>query len=327
VRLPNSCNLWVAKTASQTIYYKGKTTEGFSMPKLFNSIVFALVAFALGAANALAADAGNSAETVVVTATRKLAPEVLESRASQFVDSRARLTQIEQVARWRDPICPTAEGLPPAFNTFISDRVRAIAAKAGAPAEKSCKPNVEIMFTADPQKMANEVADHSPWLFGTHLSSSARHLATVSHPIQAWYVTATREQSGRQTTDTPFDPAGVTGTNRKVFGSRLGEDKSSVFENVLVVADSAKLAGHDVGTVADYLAVLALAQIDQAAGCAALPSVADTFSACTGQTAVDSITDADMEYLKALYATTPNVPGVTARSDMARRISATLNAK
>jgi hypothetical protein len=148
-----------------------------------------------------------------------------------------------------------------------------------------------------------------------------------SHPIQVWYVTATREQSGRQTADTPFDPVGVTGTNRKVFGSRLGDDKSSVFENVLIIADSAKLAGHDIGTVSDYLAVLALAQVDQVAGCAALPSVTDAFSQCTGETAANSITDTDMEYLKALYATSPNVPGSTSRADIARRMSEGLTAK
>lgn len=294
------------------------------MSKHWNSAGFALAVLAFGATGAGAADTASSAETVTVTATPKLTADVLAGKAAKFVDARTRLTQIDQVARWRDPVCPTADGLPPAFNTFISDRIRAIAVRAGAPAEISCKPNVEIMFTADPQKMANEVADHSPWLFGTHLSSSARHLATVTHPIQAWYVTATREQSGRQTADTPFDPVGVTGTDRKVFGSRLGNDKSSVFENVLIIADASKLAGHDVGTVADYLAVLALSQIDQSAGCAPLPSVTGTFSNCAGETAINTVTDADIEYLTGLYATSPNVPGATARNNIARHMAEVL---
>ncbi|HVU22285.1 MAG TPA: hypothetical protein VHE09_16255 [Rhizomicrobium sp.] len=294
-------------------------------PGHFAGLALAILTFAT--TGTIAADAGSSAGIVSITATPKLASDALASGTTKFVDSRTRLTQIDQVARWRDPICPTTDGLPQAFNTFISDRIRAIAAKAGAPAEKSCKPNVEIMFTAVPQKMADEVADRSPWLFGTHLSSSARHLATVSHPIQAWYVTATLEPSGRQTTDTPFDPVGVTGTNRKVFGSRLGENKSSVFENILIVADASKIAGHDVGTVADYLAMLALSQIDQSAGCAPLPSITDAFSACTGAGAVNSLTDADLEYLTGLYAVSPNVPGATARSDIARHMAGALAAR
>ena len=296
------------------------------MPKRMHSLSLALALAALGASVAVAAETAMSADTVSVTATTKRPADALAGSAASFVDTRTRLTQIDQVARWKDPVCPTADGLPPAFNTFIADRVRAIAAKAGAPVEKSCKPNVEIMFTADPQKMANEVADRSPWLFGTHLSSSARHLATVSHPIQAWYVTATREQSGRQTTDTPFDPVGVTGTNRKVFGSRLGNDKSSVFENVVIIADASKLAGHDVGTVADYLAMLALSQIDQSSGCAPLPSITDAFSNCAGEAAVTTLTDVDLAYLTGLYATSPNVLGSTARNNIARQMTDALAA-
>jgi hypothetical protein len=274
---------------------------------------------------AFAAD-NTAAETVIVTASRNLDAGTLNALSSQFVDSRTAMTPIKQVARWRAPICPTAQGLPPAFNKFVSDRIKAIAVKVGAPVDPSCKTNIEVMFTPETQKMANEVADKTPWLFGTHLATSAAKLAAVSHPIQAWYVTATVDPSGQQRTDDPSNAVGVTGSNRKISGSRLGANKTSVLENVLIIADAAKLAGHDVGTVADYIALLALSQTQAGDGCAPLPSVADAMvSGCSKQPAPESITDADIAFLKGLYATQPDVLGSLARADISRRVAQDLS--
>jgi len=275
---------------------------------------------------ALAADT-TAAETVIVTASRNLDANTLSTLSSDFVDARAGLTPINQVSRWRAPVCPAVQGLPPAFNKFVADRIQAVALKIGAPYEASCKTNIEVMFTPETQKMANEVAQKSPHLFGTHLSTSALKLSTVTHPIQAWYVTATIDPSGQQRTDDPTDPVGVMGNNRKIDGSRLGAKKTSVLENVLIIADASKLAGHDVGTVADYIALLALSQMRADDGCAALPSVADAMaSSCSKQPAPQSITDADVAFLTGLYATSDNVLGSIERADISRRVARDLGA-
>jgi hypothetical protein len=279
---------------------------------------FALLA--LAAPNAVFAADNIAAETVVVTATRNLDANTLGTLSSQFVDSRTALSPIRQIARWRAPVCPAVQGLPPAFNKFVSDRIKAIAVKVGAPVDASCKSNIEVMFTPETQTMANDVADKTPWLFGTRLTTSAMHLATVNHPIQAWYVTATIDPTGQQRTDDPADPVGVMGSNRKISGSRLGANKTSVLENVLIIADAGKLAGHDIGTVADYIALLALSQMQPSDDCAALPSVADAMAAsCSKKPAPDSITAVDTAFLEGLYATQPDVLGSIARADIARR--------
>ncbi|HTT97356.1 MAG TPA: hypothetical protein VMF58_04865 [Rhizomicrobium sp.] len=284
---------------------------------------FALAALTV-CGGAFAAD-NTAAETVVVTAS-KVDAATLNNLSSQYVDASTALSPIKQVARWRAPVCPSVQGLPPAFNKFVADRIQAVALKVGAPYEASCKPNIEVMFTPETQKMANQVAEKTPWLFGTKLSTSAAKLATVSHPIQAWYVTATVDPSGQQRTDDPSDPVGVMGNNRKIDGSRLGAKKASVLENVVIIADAGKLAGHDVGTVADYIALLALSQVQANDGCAALPSVADAMaSACSKQPAPDSITNVDVAFLKGLYATQPDALGTIARADIARRVSQDLS--
>ena len=61
--------------------------------------------------------------------------------------------RIGQLARWSDPVCPVAIGLDPAFNAFVVKRVNEIAARAGAPMpdKQPCQPNIEILFTPNPQ--------------------------------------------------------------------------------------------------------------------------------------------------------------------------------
>jgi hypothetical protein len=290
------------------------------------SIAACLAALATASAAMGAEQGGATAETVVVTATRD-DPATLDADAARFVEARTALTPIKQVARWQAPLCVSVQGLPPAYDAFIAARIRAVAAKVGAPVDKSCKPNVEVMFTPDPQKMASDVADRSPWLFGAQYATDAKRHAIVSHPIQPFYVTATLDPQARQRTDAIDNPTGVMGDNRKVEGSRLGEKKRSVFENVLIVADSAKMGGADVGTVADYMAVLALSQVQVLESCAPLVSVADALaSSCARQPAPVSITDADVAFLSALYTGDPEQLGSLARSDIARRTVQTLAA-
>jgi hypothetical protein len=59
-----------------------------------------------------------------------------------------------------------------------------------------------------------------------------------------------------------------------------------------------------------------------------LPSVADAMaSSCSKQPAPESITDADVAFLKGLYATQPDVLGSAARADIARRVSQDLGGR
>jgi hypothetical protein len=264
------------------------------------------------------------AETVIVTAP-KLDAATLDEAAPAFVEARTKLSPIHQVARWRAPLCPSTEGLPPAFNDFVSARMRAIAARVGAAAEKNCKPNVQVIFTADPQKAAEQVAEHSPWLFGMWYGTDALRIAKIDRPIEAFYVTASVESSGRQMTDHPDAPVGVTGSNRALYDSRLGQNRMSVFENVLIFADRAKISGYDVGAVADYISVLALSQVEPGDGCSGLPSIVDLLAeGCTGDRKPNSLTSVDEEFLKALYETDPRRAGLSARTNIARRMAAVL---
>jgi hypothetical protein len=128
-----------------------------------------------------------STEHVTVTGTRSRA--VLQD----FVQSLASPGRITgKLARWEDGVCPVTVGLKPQYADFISRRIKDVAAQVGAPvnARPSCKPNIEIVFTTKPQALADRMRREDQLYLGYHDNSSqADALATVRHPIQAWYTT------------------------------------------------------------------------------------------------------------------------------------------
>ena len=208
--------------------------------------------------------------------------------------------RIDQLSRWNDPVCPVAIGLDPAFNAFVVKRVTEVAASIGAPTPttQSCTPNIEIIFTPNPQGLLDGVRKHAPRLLGFHWHADAKSLATVKHPVQAWYATATASGSGEDFLDDSCCsmPSGA-------LGSRFTNGYVSHFKGVLVVADAGKVAGYKIGSIADYVALIALSRPGAPDQCQPLPSITDLMSPACGDDPVrQSLTEADRAYLKALYA-------------------------
>jgi hypothetical protein len=92
-------------------------------------------------------------------------------------------------------------------------------------------------------------------------------------------------------------------SGQTVTGSRLGDGRSSELYNVLIVAEPAKLLSYEIGTLADYAAMLALAQPSLDA-CEELPSISNLLAPnCTATT--ERLTDGDLAYLRSLYKMGP----------------------
>src|SRR4051812_36813847 len=118
----------------------------------YNTAKRSMAAFAL-LLSAAAASAQPSAtpgkpglptENVTVSGTKSR--EVIQD----FVDTFAARTHvIDKIARWETGICPITEGLPLRDSMFVTQRLKEVAAKVGAPVstDKACKHNVEIVFT------------------------------------------------------------------------------------------------------------------------------------------------------------------------------------
>jgi hypothetical protein len=303
---------------------------------------------ALGQTPAPAPSPPMALESVTVTAT-KASQEAIDS----FIITRATATRVaNKLARWRRAICPETRGLGPTYAKFVTGRIREIAENIGARVsdDPTCTPNIEIVFTTAPQELLDSVRKEHPSYLGYYDNDSqAQKLATVSHPIQSWYTTATGDLTGEPQVDggkkqgvefqalsmTVTAPGGLgtapsmqtfsmpSATARSTTGSRNGDGLSSEFFHVLIVAEPAKLFAHDVGTIADYIAVLALSQPGSPDTCETLPSVTNLLApGCT--TTAHTITDGDLAYLRGLYKMSPTATLQGQRNEMRFQMEKTL---
>jgi hypothetical protein len=278
--------------------------------------------WALGSANRGFSQSEGSANTnplpelpsVTVTAPKPPAPEQLAGDSvHKFIAAHSRPAVITgQLARWHVGICPTTSGLTPGFNSFVSARIEAIAAIVGAPHQElgHCRANIQIFFTAEPEKAIDTFAKRGPVLLGFHYPRETQKQATFSHPIQGWYVTATEGDDGRIGLDEAVPIQRGTPENRMPattppgrLGTRLATGLNSFISNVLIIANAKKISGHTIGSISDYLAMLILSQTKSPDTCGNLPSILDLMASnCDERERPDAVTAGDLAFLHALYA-------------------------
>jgi hypothetical protein len=252
-------------------------------------------------------------QEVTVTANR-LDKNVLEHVIiPRFVESHGKPNpKTNQVGRWIAPftICPKIRGVKPAAQDYVTRRIFAVATRVGAPVEVNpqCKATVEVIFTPNPQDQVSYFARHYRKILGV-TAGSLKERQTFKNQIRAWYQTATHTDNGwgEDLDDTLMDPT-MVGARMAVNAQGPTDDQrftagtSSGFANVLVVVDSKQVTTYSLNAISDYVAMLVLSRTAQD-GCSVLPSIIDLLSPdCSGRPAPESITSADIAYLKALYS-------------------------
>jgi hypothetical protein len=247
-----------------------------------------------------------AAESVTVTAT----PLPHRSAVDEFIYSYpVPVRTTDKIGRWKTGICPVVEGLPPRFAAFVTRRLTAIARNAGAPvnADPKCRHNIEVIFTDKPQVLADDLRkNHRPYLGYFDNLHQADELATVKHDIQVWYLTATVGSNGFVRVDNPRADF-LNGMNEgHVFyaagGGRLNNGISSSLYNVIIAADLSKLGDYEMGSLADYIAMLALSQPKSFDACWEVPSITNLLSRdCEPARKTATISDNDAAFLHGLY--------------------------
>jgi hypothetical protein len=286
-------------------------------------------------------------ESITVTVTKPS-----EAAIKDFVETRAAPTRVlGSMARWKREICPRTIGLGGTYAKFVTQRIRDIAVAVGAPvnADPACRPTIEVVFTTTPQAFLDLVRKSGPVFLGYHDNSSqAEALAKVTHPIQAWYTTESLDYDGLPQVDRgtcnggttlntlPIQlggdlqgPQGVVQLNlpcaviMHASGSRLNNGYDSGFYNVLIVGEPAKLMDYEVGSLADYVAMLALSQPASLDSCQQLPSISNLLAkGCAYASA--KITDGDLAYLSGLYKMPSGLALAAQRSELRYQMKKTL---
>ena len=290
-------------------------------------IVFALLLSAAAASAQAPAPPEKSAlptENVTVSGTKSR--EVIQDFVNTFA---ARTQLIDKIARWETGICPITEGLPLLDSMFVTQRLKEVAAKVGAPVstDKTCKHNIEIMFTRTPQALLDNVKKNQEDFLGYHDGPEQRdRLATVTHPIQAWYTTATQDTNGFTQVDLSMTASSGPGLPFQVpcrgagmcthympsakmhssTGNRLNSGLRSDFYNIIIAVDINKVGQQDLDSVSDYIALLALTQPASLDICPPLSSIVSLLAKdCEGHTS--RLTNSDMTYLQGLYKMNPEM--------------------
>lgn len=250
-------------------------------------------------------------ESVVVTGTRS--PQALYD----YVGAVAAPTRLAgKMARWEVPICPVVMGLNANAVQFITRRLREVAAGAGAPvhSDPKCRPNIQIVFTTTPQALVDDIRKTKGDLLGYFDTlKQLDQLATVTRPIQAWYMTATRDARGQLQIDTPRT-MGIEMTLQAnippvwlpqarafaVTNSRLGDGLRANLHHVTIIADPTKLLEYEMGPVADYVTMLALSQMVSPERCQSLPTITNLLAEGCPRIP-HGLSDIDLGYLRGLY--------------------------
>jgi len=262
------------------------------------------------------------------------AQTVPDAAIGEFVDSHASVARLGKIARWENGVCPSVAGLPPNFVKFITKRVREVAASAGAPVDPSetCQANINIVFTTKPQGLLDGIRAKEPVMLGYYSSSEqADQMAKVNYVIQAWHATQTVDLRGNVLIDSRYTEnsgSAMSARAKSSTGSRLGDGMHSSYYRAVVVANPDKLGDYEIGTLADHIAFVALAQPTTPDACTALPSILDmTNAACRKEAPVKGLTPADTGYLRGLYQIDPGATLRTQKDGIMFRVKEALTAR
>ncbi|HEY2008933.1 MAG TPA: hypothetical protein VGH23_08095 [Rhizomicrobium sp.] len=263
-------------------------------------------------------------ENVIVTEPRLRTEKALDNF---IIDHAAQTRLVGKIARWKTGICPITIGLPDKFNLYITQRIIRVTMGAGAPLDKNepCRPNVAVLATPQPQKLLDFVRAKRPALLGFHYRAQAQQIATMRLPIQAWYSTATEDFDGLIMADLPSGDLGygvmssIGNVPRlRVSGSRTGNGLKSEFSAAIVVVDTSKIAGQEIGPLADYIAMLALSQGQYYDTCQNVPTITNLMSSgCGAEMKPAAMTDVDLTYLRGLYRMAPEGDYIGERASIA----------
>jgi hypothetical protein len=237
-------------------------------------------------------------QEVTVTAHRA----ELAARVSKFVDEIADRENGEGLPRWKAPVCPLVSGLPRQEGEFILGRVSEIARTAAVPlARENCRPNLYILVHPRPARLFQAMEKRNfGFTFGDDppAPSVIDRFMAIPQAVKVWYTSVERTPDGLflhncgETKCTPPSPEASRFTSSVVW--QLG--------HVFVVVDATRLKGVSRGQLADYVAMVALADLKPGAKLANTPTILKLFDGAP-QAAPAGMTDWDQAFLKSLYAT------------------------
>jgi hypothetical protein len=244
-------------------------------------------------------------DTITVEAQRYR--KDLEKRVRQFLSSAIVFHQDWAFARWRQPVCPIVVGFLKEQGESLVGRVTEIARQAGVPlAPAQCTANFAVIATQDPYLLINLWRRRNPRLFDNRYGEAQyRRFLDVSRPVRVWYNAVFVSRDGE-----PFwaDTVNEDGSAKRIYtrpghlGGLLHYPDVRVINTAIIIVDMSMLHDNTVGQLADYIAVVGLAEINLDKDLGNAPTILHLFSA-SGQSSDAGLSVWAQAFLKSLYST------------------------
>jgi hypothetical protein len=250
-----------------------------------------------------------SLDQITVEARRERA--ALERAVSGYVSAIAVAPFQESLARWRIPVCPLVAGLPREHGEFILNRVSQIAREAGVPlASEHCRGNFYVVVTSNPDALLKAWMKRDGSMFGDAGGTKIRGFLKAASPVRVWYNANLETAEGLPLTGngnslapmrSTAQPLKDVPTNSHALGFRLAHDDVRDLTSVIVLIDTERAKGISFGQLADYVALIGLAELRLDAAVGDAPTILNLFGG-SGK-APPGLSPWDESFLKALYHT------------------------
>jgi hypothetical protein len=240
-----------------------------------------------------AASAPDSLETVEVVSSR----EVVRRQIFDFVSQVTR-REGDLVGRWTDAICPLVVGVSDPQTEFMRERLIDVYAEVRNRPKKDaaqCRPNLFIIITDDPDAMLAGWKDRDPGMFRWKSRSGVSRSSGVT-AVRTWH-NAIEAPSD----DSPLNVSDHKPPQGKLKDSRIQSSAAEHIEAVVVLVDSRSTRGVTVAQLADYVAIVSLAQVDASADLGETSSILQLFREPRPATLPAGLTEFDHAFLNALY--------------------------
>jgi hypothetical protein len=257
------------------------------------------------AAAAPSADEKSPLPTITVAARRQL-----QKQLSHYVATVVTHDLHDSLVRWDAPICPLVAGLSRERGEFILARISQIAAAAHVPlAAEKCQPNFYVVVTAEPDELLKRWWRRDPTMYNTNNGfGRLRRFMRTAYPVRCWYnVQFQNGESGPLSPEFLVAGAAVSSSRLEVptsdvrDGTRLQYSAVQGLASVIMVVDANRTRDLNMGQLADYVAMLGLAQIRLDADLADTPTILRVFQETKNPP--QGLSSWDQAFLYSLYNT------------------------
>lgn len=244
-----------------------------------------------------------------VTVTGRPLDQMIRNFVAEVAEPNAR----RGLARWNGDVCVGVVNLRAEAAQFLADRVSTVAEDLGLnPGRSGCTPNLLVVATSDAGELTRTLVQERRRAFrmgGSGMDRGGAALADfqeTDRPVRWWQMSLPVDaESGTRAVRIPGECQGACQSpldyapQVDVFAaSRLHTQIVDNIVRTIVIVDVEKVSHLSIQQLADYVAMVSLAQIDPDADTSAYASILNVID---DPEVTGSLTNWDLAYLEGLY--------------------------